>query len=139
MLCAIDIVKKICDQDELTLAFRNCYIFFLAESIQNDTESVLREPQVSDTHAQEYCKKPWSFVPPHILPTLWRIIYWTSQVLTWLVLPMMQSYANAGDFTVAGKIKSALIENAIFYGSYLAIFVICLVYVAIRPDINIDG
>lgn len=52
---------------------------------------------------------------------------------------MMQSYANAGDFTVAGKIKSALIENAIFYGSYLAIFVVCLVYVAIRPDINIDG
>ena len=52
---------------------------------------------------------------------------------------MMQSYANAGDFTVAGKMKSALIENAIFYGSYLAIFVVCLIYVAIRPDINIDG
>lgn len=56
-----------------------------------------------------------------------------------LVLPMMQSYANAGDFTVAGKMKSALIENAIFYGSYLAIFVVCLIYLAARPDINLDG
>ncbi len=55
------------------------------------------------------------------------------------MLPMMQSYANAGDFSVAGKIKSALIENAIFYGSYLAIFVVCLIYLAVRPDIHIDG
>ncbi len=52
---------------------------------------------------------------------------------------MMQSYATAGDFTVAGKMKSALIENAIFYGTYLLIFVVCLIYVAIKPDLNVDG
>ena len=56
-----------------------------------------------------------------------------------LILPMMQSYSNAGDFTVIGKIKSALIENAIFYGTYLLIFGICLIYVAARPDLDIDG
>ena len=31
------------------------------------------------------CQKPWSYVPPYILPTLWRVVYWTSQVLTWWV------------------------------------------------------
>ena len=56
-----------------------------------------------------------------------------------LLLPMMQSYATAGDFTVAGKIKTALIENAIYYGSYLVIFGILLIYLVIRPDIHIDG
>ncbi|XP_074642246.1 G-protein coupled receptor-associated protein LMBRD2-like isoform X2 [Tubulanus polymorphus] len=85
------------------------------------------------------CKKPWSYVEPHILPVLWRIVYWTSQLLTWIVLPMMQSYASAGDFTVAGKLKSSLIENAIYYGTYLIIFGICLIYVAARPDLNLDG
>jgi hypothetical protein len=59
--------------------------------------------------------------------------------ITRILLPMMQSYSNAGDFTVLGKIKSALIENAIFYGTYLAIFGVCLIYVAVRPDISIDG
>ena len=37
-------------------------------------------------HPAEVCEKPWSFVPPYILPTLWRVVYWTSQVLTWCVI-----------------------------------------------------
>ncbi|XP_059178168.1 G-protein coupled receptor-associated protein LMBRD2-like [Physella acuta] len=83
------------------------------------------------------CGQPASYVPDQVLPILWRIIYWTSQVLTWLIMPMMQSYAKTGDFTVLGKIKSALIENAIFYGTYLLIFGICLIYVAVH--VSIDG
>lgn len=54
-------------------------------------------------------------------------------------MPIMQSYSRAGDFTAAGKIKSAMIENALYYGTYLLIFGICLIYVAARPDLNIDG
>ena len=56
-----------------------------------------------------------------------------------LLLPLMQSYSTAGDFSVAGKIKTALIENAIYYGTYLLIFGICLIYVAARPDLHIDA
>ena len=51
----------------------------------------------------------------------------------------MQSYARAGDFTVVGKLKTAVIENAIIYGSYLLIFVVCLIYIAIRPDLYITS
>lgn len=92
-----------------------------------------------DDSVHTVCEQPLSYVSDSVLPALWRVIYWTSQVLTWLILPMMQSYSNAGDFTVLGKIKSALIENAIFYGTYLLIFGICLIYVAARPDLDIDG
>ena len=56
-----------------------------------------------------------------------------------LIMPLMQSYSKTGDFTVCGKIKSALIENAIFYGTYLLIFGTCLIYVAARPDLDVDG
>lgn len=45
----------------------------------------------------------------------------------------MQSYARSGAFSIAGKIKSALIENAIYYGTYLLIFISLLVYVAAHP------
>ncbi|XP_070564201.1 G-protein coupled receptor-associated protein LMBRD2-like [Ptychodera flava] len=85
------------------------------------------------------CGKPWSYVPDTILPDMWNIVYWTSQILTWIVCPLMQSYSRAGEFTVRGKLKSALIENAIYYGSYLLIFGILLIYVAARPDIRLDG
>lgn len=88
---------------------------------------------------QDRCEEPVSYVPDHVLPALWKIVYWTSQFLTWLLLPMMQSYSRAGDFTVLGKIKSSLIENALYYGTYLLIFGVCLIYVAARPDLHIDA
>ena len=31
------------------------------------------------------CELPLSYVSDNVLPALWRVIYWTSQVLTWLV------------------------------------------------------
>eukprot|EP00795_Rhopilema_esculentum_P004966 gene4966-21312_t len=51
----------------------------------------------------------------------------------------MQSYEYAGEFSVAGKIKTALYENAIWYGSYLLIFGIILVYVAVHPSMQLNG
>ena len=72
------------------------------------------------------CEEPWSYAPNQVLPTLWRIVYWTAQVLTWIVLPLMQSYSMVGEFTVSGKLKAAFIENAIYYGIFAVIFFIFL-------------
>uniref|UniRef100_A0A674CMR2 LMBR1 domain containing 2a n=1 Tax=Salmo trutta TaxID=8032 RepID=A0A674CMR2_SALTR len=80
------------------------------------------------------CHKPWSYIPDGILPVFWRVVYWTSQCLTWLLLPFMQSYARSGGFSILGKIKTALIENAIYYGTYLVIFCSLLIYVAVHPQ-----
>lgn len=51
-----------------------------------------------------------------------------------LLLPFMQSYANSGAFSRVGKIKTALIENAIYYGTYLLIFISLIIYVAAHPQ-----
>ncbi|XP_032243067.2 G-protein coupled receptor-associated protein LMBRD2 [Nematostella vectensis] len=85
------------------------------------------------------CLPPWSYLPKQALPDLWRVVYWSSQILSWLILPIMQSYSYAGDFTVRGKIKTALYENALWYGSYVIIFVVLLIYVIVRPDLELNG
>uniref|UniRef100_A0A1Y1L8F3 LMBR1 domain-containing protein n=2 Tax=Photinus pyralis TaxID=7054 RepID=A0A1Y1L8F3_PHOPY len=84
------------------------------------------------------CEEPWSHVPEKVFPNLWRTVYWSSQCLTWLLMPMMQSYIKAGDFTIKGKLKSAVIDNAIYYGSYLFICGILLIYLALKPGENLD-
>uniref|UniRef100_A0A8D3E5N2 LMBR1 domain-containing protein 2 n=1 Tax=Scophthalmus maximus TaxID=52904 RepID=A0A8D3E5N2_SCOMX len=89
---------------------------------------------VSVCVALKPCYKPWSYIPDGIMPVFWRVVYWTSQCLTWLLLPFMQSYARSGGFSITGKIKTALIENAIYYGTYLLIFGSLLIYVAVHPD-----
>lgn len=100
--------------------------------------TVYRQCINNSTNASE-CKVPWSLVPESVFPNLWRVVYWTSEVLTWLILPLMQSYARAGEFTVKGKLKSALVDNAIYYGSYLFICGILLIYLAVKPGLQLDG
>ncbi|KAB0397772.1 hypothetical protein E2I00_011041, partial [Balaenoptera physalus] len=46
----------------------------------------------------------------------------SSNITGLILLPFMQSYARSGGFSITGKIKTALIENAIYYGTYLLIF-----------------
>ncbi|CAI9728580.1 Hypothetical predicted protein [Octopus vulgaris] len=108
-------------------------------SLQSGTEKLTTTARRVTPEAVVGCEPPVSHVPDYVLPALWHVVYWTSQALTWLILPLMQSYSNAGDFSVAGKCKSALIENAIYYGTYLLIFGVCLIYVAARPNLHIDG
>ena len=55
-----------------------------------------------------------------------------------IILPLMQSYTQAGDFTVRGKLKSALVDNAIYYGSFLFIAAILLIYLAVKPHMQLD-
>ncbi|CAD1469052.1 unnamed protein product [Heterotrigona itama] len=95
--------------DVSSTVFRQC----VEQNIHNNTKLNSDSTTTIPFHT---CKEPWPNVPEHIFPNLWRIVYWTSQCLTWLILPIMQSYIKAGDFTVQGKLKSALIDNAIYYG-----------------------
>ncbi|UJR07691.1 hypothetical protein I4U23_011976 [Adineta vaga] len=78
------------------------------------------------------CPLPWSYVNPQVYANLWRVVYWTSQVLTWLILPLMQSFRETGEFSIKGKIRYAIKANLIFYGTLLLIFVILVIYVATK-------
>ena len=75
-------------------------------------------------------------ISANVFPVLWRIIYWGSQLLTWLILPFMQSFAQSAEFTMSGKIRGSLIANAIYYGSYLCIFSILLIYVGVKHTLD---
>uniref|UniRef100_A0A1B6KRT3 LMBR1 domain-containing protein 2 homolog n=1 Tax=Graphocephala atropunctata TaxID=36148 RepID=A0A1B6KRT3_9HEMI len=117
--------------DVSSTVFRQCVDEHMNHNITNVTE--LSPPDLV------MCEEPWSFVPEGVLPNLWRVVYWTSQFLTWLVLPLMQSYAKAGEFTFQGKLKSALVDNAIYYGSYLFLCGVLLIYIAMKPGLYLDG
>ncbi|XP_066584136.1 LMBR1 domain-containing protein 2 homolog [Prorops nasuta] len=129
--------------DVSSTVFRQCVqqnvhnVSILKQYVQNDsTLSSIGTTVVPPAHT---CREPWSSVPEDTFPYLWRVVYWTSQCLSWLILPLMQSYVKAGDFTIQGKLKSALIDNAIYYGSYLFICGILLIYIALKPGVDLDG
>ena len=118
----------------------------ISEETNNSLKSTKENPDWSinlnlavdaEAIAHNECQPPYSILGPDVLPSLWRVVYWSSQFLTWLILPLMQSYSQAGEFTRWGRLKSSLWDNAIFYSSYLLIALILLIYVAVQPSLHL--
>ncbi|XP_063051764.1 G-protein coupled receptor-associated protein LMBRD2a [Engraulis encrasicolus] len=125
--------------DVSTSIYNQCKINSNKDKVAAPTEFSNQSSNVTapTTSPKKVCFKPWSYIPDGILPVFWRVVYWTSQFLTWLLIPFMQSYARSGGFSISGKVKTALIENAIYYGTYLLIFCSLLIYVAVSPKFNL--
>jgi len=136
--------------DVSSTAYRQCvnasitaYVKTLNHTVPHDNSSFserdrrLMDEVDGDLIAKKDCKEPYSLLEPSTLPNLWRIVYWSSQFLTWLILPVMQSFSQAGEFTFTGKLKSSLWDNAIYYSSYLLIALILVIYIALQPDLHL--
>ncbi|CAG9856412.1 unnamed protein product [Phyllotreta striolata] len=117
--------------DVISTVYRQC---------KHDNETNIEVLNSADTTSNITitCEIPWTNLPKEVFQNLWRIVYWSTQFLTWLVMPMMQSYIKSGDFSVKGKLKSALIDNAIYYGSYFLICCILIVYLSLKPSVGLD-
>ncbi|VDP81549.1 unnamed protein product [Echinostoma caproni] len=50
----------------------------------------------------------------------------------------MRSFSTAGDFTTMAKLRTALVDNALYYTSYLVIFITALVYLLAKKAIKLD-
>ncbi|KAG4999506.1 hypothetical protein JHK87_020578 [Glycine soja] len=46
---------------------------------------------------------------------LWSLTYWSTFLLTWAVVPTIQGYEDAGDFTVKARLRTSLHGNLVFY------------------------
>lgn len=45
----------------------------------------------------------------------WSWSYWSTFLLTWAVVPLIQGYEDAGDFTLKERLKTSIRENLVFY------------------------
>ncbi|VDP11769.1 unnamed protein product [Soboliphyme baturini] len=106
----------------------NITAYFPCQNVTDNSKDCI----VSLAALDRGCKIPRNYVPDYVLPLLWRIVYWTSQILTWIILPIMQSWVRAGEFSTLGKLKRALYNNAVYYGSLLLVFGFLLLYAAVK-------
>ena len=120
-----------------TVFFCEILIDFDANSYDSPIR-VKRELAPDFKYAGSDCIRPASLVPEKVIPTLYRIVYWSTQLLTWFLIPFLSAYVQAGEFTILAKARTALIDNAIYYGTYLVIFVILLIYAAASKSFHLN-
>ncbi|KAM3579888.1 hypothetical protein VKS41_007609 [Umbelopsis sp. WA50703] len=80
---------------------------------------------------QGSCKVPFALVSQQFLHVAWRTIYWISFCLTWAIIPILQAYVNAGEFTIGARFRYAISINLKFYLVYAIVAVVGLVYLII--------
>lgn len=62
--------------------------------------------------------------------TLWSLNYWSVFILNWFVLPILQEYLAAGDFTVKERVMRSLRNNIPLLLIYFVTFIIIVIVLA---------
>jgi hypothetical protein len=57
-------------------------------------------------------------------------------ILFRIILPFLQSYVTAAQFTIRGKVLAMLKENAIVYGTMVFLVGVLLIYVIAKGELN---
>ena len=65
-------------------------------------------------------------------------MYWSIQVLTWVVLPFFQEYYNSGAFTARARIKDSIYINGVFYLIMFFIGVVFIIYMMIKKNMGVS-
>jgi len=69
------------------------------------------------------CSQPMAYLEANERMVLWRILYWSSFVLTWFIYPYLRSYSTTGHFKMVDRVREALLNNIV---ALAIIFVICI-------------
>ena len=65
---------------------------------------------------------------------IWATLYWAIYVLSWLVIPIVQEYERAGDFTPPEKLWRSIKNNLYFYLITLVAGVFFLLYLLYESE-----
>lgn len=61
---------------------------------------------------------------------MWSLNYWSVFILNWFVLPILQEYLAAGDFTVKERVMRSLRNNIPLLVIYFVAFIIIIIVLA---------
>ena len=61
---------------------------------------------------------------------MWSLNYWSVFILNWFVLPILQEYLAAGDFTMKERVMRSLRNNIPLLVIYFVAFMIIIIVLA---------
>mmetsp|Transcript_42536 Transcript_42536/g.96281 ORF Transcript_42536/g.96281 Transcript_42536/m.96281 type:complete len:622 (+) Transcript_42536:199-2064(+) len=80
-----------------------------------------------------------TFGPSPSMLLAWKVVYWSTFLLTWVVLPVLYEAWYAGEITWMGRFKSALKVNLKFYCLTLVLGVVFGVYLMVSNNMTLSA
>ncbi|KAL4502427.1 hypothetical protein ABPG72_012014 [Tetrahymena utriculariae] len=76
------------------------------------------DPKLQDTYEIKYIELTWT------------VIYWINFLLIWFILPILQDFEDAGEFTIKDKLKRSLYNNTLLYGIFVLLGGLFMIYLS---------
>ncbi|CAN1182999.1 LMBR1 domain-containing protein 2 homolog A [Linum perenne] len=70
---------------------------------------------------------------------LWSWSYWSTFLLTWAMVPLIQGFEDAGDFTVTERLKTSIHANLVFYLIVGSVGLFGLILLILMDKIRTNG
>lgn len=80
----------------------------------------------------------WFLVPDNVILNLWRVKYWVTFLLTWLVLPLLQEFYKSGHYKTYKKLTDAIRKNLKFQLTLLGISIIGIIYLILEVGLTFN-
>eukprot|EP00736_Rhodelphis_marinus_P000602 Rmarinus@m.9424 len=91
-----------------------------------------------DGGSEDDCKPVGIDIVEKRMDNVVSLCYWGTVLLASGFIPILQSYAESGDFTVKTKFKAALKENALIYGLLGIVGAVFLVWIAVEQGLGTE-
>eukprot|EP00850_Spirogloea_muscicola_P000577 SM000002S05657 [mRNA] locus=s2:1440309:1445495:+ [translate_table: standard] len=73
------------------------------------------------------------------ISVMWGLSYWSAFFLTWLIIPLLQGYEDAGDFTHKERLKTSIRSNLILYASVGLVAITGVTLLIVTHEIDWSG
>jgi hypothetical protein len=73
----------------------------------------------------------------NLLHLFWIVFYWSSMLLSYIMIPWLMSYEMSGEFNNTERIKRSFVEMMQFYLYFAVAGIVLLAYLWIRGSISI--
>ncbi|PGH10417.1 hypothetical protein GX51_00176 [Blastomyces parvus] len=103
---------------------------FLALALPASVVLLVPIDLTSSTRGDEPSSGIW--LPPRVMLVSWRIAYWLTFVMTWVILPLLGEYVDSGYRTPKDRILYSLRSNGRYQLIVLGSGIVGLVYISIQ-------
>lgn len=83
------------------------------------------------------CVKPTIYLPLDAQKTIWQVVYWSIFCVTWVFIPVLQSYVDGGEFSALSRLRETLRFRLIYLAVIVGLALVFFIYMAIA-HIKID-
>lgn len=77
-------------------------------------------------------------LPNNVILILWKLNYWTTFVLTWLILPILKEFYRSGYFNSMARFRDALKSNLKFQLVIISISAIAFIYLTLEIGLSLN-